>query len=289
MPENPTHEGLTAQGWNWSLQDAKSYVANYGKLNIGQMYITSDGKTRLYFTVTKNNNSVELYLDLASDTELDIDWGDESEHTRWTSDAGSSSQYHEYNSAGRYVIAIEVIAGEFYFSQILSDIYEMRIGNGVTSISDNTFYDHDKLLSITIPNSVTSIGENAFNSCHALSLITIPNSVTSIGDYSFSDVYASLSITIPNSITSIGNYCFSGYSALSSITIPDSITSIGAGSFSGNYALLSITFKSLTPPELGGSFGISASCIIRVPQGSLEAYTTAKYYPDPKSCIYEEY
>jgi len=35
LPANPTHEGLTAQGWNWTLADAKTYVAKYGKLNIG--------------------------------------------------------------------------------------------------------------------------------------------------------------------------------------------------------------------------------------------------------------
>ncbi|MBO7275414.1 MAG: hypothetical protein J6V15_03465, partial [Clostridia bacterium] len=26
LPENPTHDGLTAQGWNWALSDAKTYV-----------------------------------------------------------------------------------------------------------------------------------------------------------------------------------------------------------------------------------------------------------------------
>ena len=46
MPANPSHTGLIAQGWNWSLANAKAYVAKYGKLNIGQMYITDDGKTR---------------------------------------------------------------------------------------------------------------------------------------------------------------------------------------------------------------------------------------------------
>lgn len=40
MPDNPTHEGLTAQGWNWSLSDAQSYVASYGFLTIGQMHLT---------------------------------------------------------------------------------------------------------------------------------------------------------------------------------------------------------------------------------------------------------
>lgn len=64
MPANPTHEGLTAQGWNWSLIDAKNYVNKYGKLNIGQMYITSDGKTRLYITLSEGRTSpiLQLYL-----------------------------------------------------------------------------------------------------------------------------------------------------------------------------------------------------------------------------------
>lgn len=35
MPDNPSHDGLTSQGWNWSLSDAQTYVAKYGKLNVG--------------------------------------------------------------------------------------------------------------------------------------------------------------------------------------------------------------------------------------------------------------
>lgn len=26
MPENPSHDGLVAQGWNWSFEDAQDYV-----------------------------------------------------------------------------------------------------------------------------------------------------------------------------------------------------------------------------------------------------------------------
>jgi hypothetical protein len=54
-------------------------------------------------------------------------------------------------------------------------------------------------------------------------------------------------------------------------------------------ALLSITFESSTPPNLGGKIGIPRTCIIRVPQGSLSAYTSATNYPDPSLYIYEEY
>ena len=57
MPANPSHTGLTAQGWNWSLADAKSQVSTYGFLDIGQMYTTSDGKTRIYITIPESTTS----------------------------------------------------------------------------------------------------------------------------------------------------------------------------------------------------------------------------------------
>lgn len=265
MPANPTHTGLTAQGWNWSLSDAKAHVASYGKLNIGQTYTTSDGKMRLYFTASENEY-VELYLTLGSDTELDIDWGDGSEHTRWTSDDGDSSKSHDYTAAGRYVIAITVVTGEIYLSQALNNTYKVEISNSVTDIRGYAFSDCYTLSSITIPDSVTSIGSYAFYNCHALSSITIPDSVTSIGSSAFDSCYA-----------------------LSSITIPDSVTDIGDGAFSSCYTLSSITFESSTPPDLGGGLGVEVTCIIRVPQGTLSDYTSANNYPDPTQYIYEEY
>ena len=48
LPDNPVQDGLTAQGWNWTLGDLKSYAI---PMNIGQMYVTSDETTKLYITV----------------------------------------------------------------------------------------------------------------------------------------------------------------------------------------------------------------------------------------------
>ena len=362
MPENPTHAGLTAQGWNWSLADAKTYVASYGKLNIGQMYITSDGKTRLYYVIPKDSLTLDLYLTLEEDTELDVDWGDNSQHTTWASNDGDSSKSHTYSDGGRYTVAITVVSGGFSckFSGILTDYslknvefgsgvtsigseaftgcyaltsitipssvtsigYEafvncktlrsITIPNGATSIEYETFAYCNALTSITIPNGVTSIEDSAFNSCQALTSITIPNGVTSIEDSAFAYCYALKSITVPSSVTSIGietfAYCnaltsitipngvtsISSYTfyycyALKSITIPNGVTSIGNDAFSECYALSSITFEPTTPPELDGDMGIPKTCIIRVPQGSLSAYTSASNYPDPSQYIYEEY
>ena len=263
MPENPSHEGLTAQGWNWSLADAKTYVASNGKLNIGQMYITSDGKTRLYISLPEGRTSPTLQLYLNANSELDIDWGDESTHSTFTStSADYKSERHEYSAFGNYVIAITVVSGGFVLqssskavSSILWDgvnsstspdisyntaIKKIEIGGGVTSIGDNAFKNF-RLSSVTIPNSVTSIGDNAFQSCYTLSSITIPDSVTSIGNSILSYCYLLSSVTIPDSVTSIGNSAFSDCRVLTSITIPDSVTSIGTNAFQNCYSLSSIT------------------------------------------------
>lgn len=73
MPANPTHTGLTSQGWNWSFSDAKQYVSDYGKLNIGQMYITDDGKTRAVIQLEEGRLSPTLGLGLNGTAT--IDWG----------------------------------------------------------------------------------------------------------------------------------------------------------------------------------------------------------------------
>ena len=84
MPANPSRTGLTAQGWNWSLTDAKEYVTTYGKLNIGQMYITSDGKTRIYITLNSTDDFDNLYFCLLVTNTIIVNWGEGFEETTLT-------------------------------------------------------------------------------------------------------------------------------------------------------------------------------------------------------------
>ena len=129
----------------------------------------------------------------------------------------------------------------------------VTIGNSVTSIGDNAFYNCYSLTSVEIPNSVTSIGNYAFSDCSGLTSIEIPNSVTSIGDVAFYKCTGLTSITIPNSVTSIGISAFKGCTGLTSITIPNSVTNIGIGAFAGCSGLTSITI-----PNSVTSIGLSA-------------------------------
>ena len=263
LPANPTHEGLTAQGWNWSLADAKAYVANYGSLNIGQMYTTSDGKTRLYISLSDGRTSPILQLYLNDNSELDIDWGDGSTHSTFTATSSEyKSERHEYSVAGDYVIAITVVSGGFELQSSSTDvssilwngnnqlnspdrvydnaIKKIEIGNGVTSIGVKAFYNCSSLSLMTIPDNVTSIGDNAFDSCSSLSSITIPDSVTSIGSAAFNNCYSLSSVAIPDSVATISDSAFYNCYSLLSMTLPNDLTSISDNTFYNCSSLSSI-------------------------------------------------
>ena len=126
-----------------------------------------------------------------------------------------------------------------------SQVKEYIIGNSVTSIGMNAFYECDSLTSVTIGNSVTSIGYNAFHGCSGLTSVTIPNSVTSIGSYAFENCTGLTSIEIPNSVTSIGYHAFENCTGLTSIEIPNSVTSIGYHAFYGCSGLTSVNISDI--------------------------------------------
>ena len=121
-----------------------------------------------------------------------------------------------------------------------SQIVDVNVLDGVTSIGNYAFYDCDNLTSVNIPASVTSIGEHAFSGCTNLTSINIPDSVTSIGYGVFNGCTNLTSVNIPDSVTSIGEHAFSGCTNLTSINIPASVTSIGNSAFSGCTNLTSI-------------------------------------------------
>ena len=268
MPDNPTHEGLTAQGWNWSLSDAKTYVASYKRLNIGQMYITDDGKTRLHITLTEGRTSPILTLYLYANTEVDIDWGDGTAHETLTATSGAyvSSERHNYASSGDYVIEIAVVSGSAVIQRqstsglgilnngdssnsspnmvYLDSIRTVNIGTGITYIGNYAFYYCYSLMSITIPSSVTSIGNYTFQYCVSLSSITIPSNITGAGSAVFNACSSLVSIAIPNSLSTIRGDTFWGCMMLQSITIPQSVATISDYAFKDCYSLKSVTIPS---------------------------------------------
>ncbi len=162
-----------------------------------------------------------------------------------------------------------------------SGLTSITIPNSVTSIGTYAFQNCSGLTSVTIPNSVTSIGTYAFQNCSGLTSITIPNSVTSIGGYAFQNCSGLTSITIPNSVTRIGDYVFEGCSSLTSIIIPENVTSISSNAFSDCPNLYFIHFESATPKifsSIDSSPRGGSTAFLYVPDESVDAYKTAWKY-----------
>ena len=290
LPENPTHTGLTAQGWNWTVAQLKTQLTAMPdqKVYVGQMYVTQSGKTEI--DVTMPEGRLSPIMTICVNGTVSVDWGDNTAPDTVTGEnlvTRLEVGPHNYASAGSYTISITAVSSgtySFYGSSqytllrknttenhnkvYANCVKKIRIGTGISTIGIGAFQNCFSLANITIPSSVTSIGGQAFQNCYALTSVTIPSNITSIGSSVFYCCYGLASITIPSSVTSIDAYAFSNCYPLTSITIPDSITSIGNNAFSYCYDLTSITIPSGVTSIVNNLFQSSYSLTsVTIPSG----------------------
>ena len=260
LPDGPTHDGLVFDGWNYSLESVKSLTR---AMNIGAMYSTDDGTTRIYIRLEDGRTSP--MLGICPNGTVTVDWGDGTKPDTLTGTSLTTDKWtptHNYVSPGDYVIRLTVEGEAQLYGSNSTNAYSyiLRYGSGADSrnlvyqnsvlkveigagvyIGYAAFINCTSLSSIIIPNSVKSTGYSVFSNCTSLSSITIPNSVKDIGESVFHGCTSLSSITIPNSVKDIGESVFHGCTSLSSITIPNSLVSIGYAAFSNCASLSSIT------------------------------------------------
>ena len=180
MPNNPGHVGLIAQGWNWSITNAKAYVTKYRYLEIGQQYTTDDGHTRIYITIPENFPYMEFSFRLcyfsAKTNATIIDWGDgSSPENMIITNVSAGSLAHTYTTSGSYIIDVTPpsditfglgtgdmtygsIFGDYYYDtnpdrvvKQLSCVTKVEVGNNVNRIEGVGL---DNLETITITKNI---------------------------------------------------------------------------------------------------------------------------------------
>lgn len=262
MPQNPTHEGLESQGWNWSFEDAQAYVNNYGILNIGQMYMTDDGKTRIYISIPEGAQGDQLTFDIryaqTASNGVIINWGDGTDPQSDDIITDAKTRSHTYAQGGNYIITLEVPYGTISFAPGSSQsifgnwgssyykrtyIKKIELGDYITSIS-GAFYYCQGLMFITIPSLdyITTISSNTFGNCISLKSITIPCSI--VNGPTFRSLSSLLFLSLPYSVTNIDQYFCSACDSLSLITLPPSSSSITKNAFLNSSCLSSIIIPS---------------------------------------------
>ena len=194
LPANPTNPGLVAQGWNWTLADAKAFVGQYGALVIGQSYTTDDGTTKIYVTIPGDFARLRrgfilcINLDTTnySGTTYTVDWGDNTDIDVVTT--GTQTPTHYYESPGKYVIRINVVYGKInlgYYGANHGLCYnsfpekitvdKVEIGDGAQAFARQAFIDLIHMKSVSIPITCTGIDQTTsstmFNSYKLTGLV----------------------------------------------------------------------------------------------------------------------
>lgn len=163
LPPLPSHDGLVCQGWNWTLQDIKDAGR---ELDIGALYITDDGKTRLYVDVdTETWDDFVLNYWQSNINTTTVDWGDGT--TPETKDASSWIEHrHVYASSGSYVITMSVKDGKTMW---LGHDGRMLIANGETDSGRCAM-----LRRVEVGARAVATDPQCFRNCCRLESISLP-------------------------------------------------------------------------------------------------------------------
>lgn len=167
LPPLPSHDGLVCQGWNWTLQDIKDAGR---ELDIGALYITDDGKTRLYVDVdTETWDDFVLNYWQSTRNATTVDWGDGT--TPETKNADSTIEHrHVYASSGSYVITMSVKEGTTMRLGVGSSD-RMLIANGESDMGRCAM-----LRRVEVGARVERTDPVCFRNCCRLESISLPQS-----------------------------------------------------------------------------------------------------------------
>lgn len=304
MPSNPSHTGLTAQGWNWSLSDAKTHVTKYTKLNIGQSYTTTSGQNEFDIElIPATGKTVTFYM------VGNKDWGD------GTTDSTTSHTYTDY---GKYTIKCDgsaipnyvmdsanvhnymlkhirlatVEVGSIAFREC-NALEDCSFSTGTTFASLGLmFYNCYCLKALMLPSTLTVIPSSICESCFGMKVVSLPNSAIIDNTTKFFSYNNMLkTITFPEGITSIPNSCFRGCYNLKELYIPSTVTSIAAYGLNWCSGLERLDFSNATSiPTIANTNAIAnltKACKIIVPDSLYETWITTSYWGNISNQIFK--
>lgn len=290
LPANPTHSGLTSQGWNYTLAQMKAEVTAIGACDVGQHYVTDDGKTRIYVTLI--DGKLSPYLGLAPKGTVTIDWGDGSGTDTLTGTSLTTAKYiqHVYAASGDYVIKCWLSSGTSYAicssssngsfllkqattsanhidDGYLNAINKVELGTHV-SLGQYAFRYCSSLISITMPTGM-AIGKYAFSYCVTLKGLVVGS--TTLPDYTANYTYSLKNVSIGKTVTSIGSSCFQFATNLKRVVVPSSVTSLSGTAFGACYSLKKIFVPNIAYPS---SFLSSCYAIESLPIHTGQTFTS---------------
>lgn len=164
----------------------------------------------------------------------------------------------------------------------LADTYNMAtvtLPPQLEELDERAFWSATGITHITLPPSLRKMGAACFYHCEKLVDITIPGGVDTVPHRAFMWCMKLVQVTLQEGVSSIDSEAFRYCVRLQEVSLPASLKSIGHRAFFGNFFIKMITCAAPVPPELGENIfepRVCSEATLFVPQGSLEAYRSAK-------------
>ena len=280
MPPNPNHTdiGLVADGWNWTLADAKTQVSSTGECIIGQLYKTSSGDTEINIdmigdeTGDASNITLSVYGDSKNGVSFTgiIYWGDG--NSSMVSGSGTTAWSHRYTVSGNFTIKIHVNNGAFRLfgattynrafitgtsptkngsinKSLAASVNSIRMGNGCFGFYSYACQYMYNLKELVLSSESTMCGDYVFRDCYSLTTLIFPNGWSNVGQ--MTDLRSLKNVSLSNSITSVYIDTIMGARR---IVLPYNLSNLLGGSTTKKYQNVKrITFPSNTNLTMSGN------------------------------------
>lgn len=233
LPTPPEHDGLVFQGWNYTLEEV---IANADAADVGALYITDDGATRLDIRIASNERkNILISIYQTKSAGVLIDWGDGSSERTIASTVCTVA--HEYESAGLHKIKFFVDEDcEIYLPYLKNTLSQTQAAICATQLE--AVYSGDR---------VTGIAGSAYKKTYGLKKIAMSKDIKSIGTEVFYNSGITY-ITIPPAVTKITGDMFDNCTCLKNISLPINVATIDANAFRDCWGLERIIIKHVTNP-----------------------------------------
>lgn len=245
LPANPNHEseGLISKGWNWSLEDAKTFMSKSEFMDIGQEYETDDETTRIYIHISNVQKQMRLSLSVTNhDGSSFVYWGDGD-----TDEIKSSTLVHDYANTGDYIIKIKNptqvvtmgVSSSLFGLDLTTTanksyrniVKRIVIGSRIKMSSAPLFRYLSGLESVILSKDMqfNSEVQYAFADAVLLKYIVLPKgfSVSKLlKSYAFSRCFNLRGISYSSDGVDLPPFCFQYCSSLERFSFPDNVVSI---------------------------------------------------------------
>ena len=201
-----TGENLVNEGWNWSIENIRSYVSSFHwYLAVGCTYHTKDGFTHIWWNVKENNTVRRLKITPTEANSVTVNWGDGSydilQSATTTLLEHVYSEHSAINTIREFHVTIQCSSGAYSFPEMLcggvyavntdntyqnnSGVKKVFVSEKVSTLANGTFAQLAFLEKITIPATLNFGNlESLFYGCSSLKHITLPDTHT-VSDYAF--------------------------------------------------------------------------------------------------------